>query len=340
MDARTFISLLKDPSLLHTMPAEELSDAAAKYPYNAALQMLLAKKYQLSGDGDHETALARAALVSPDRRALYEFIGMNHVPPAEFVTAKTNGTTAANEDIAALPRARKLVPQKLIDALPKELHFEEQPQPAPRVQPEEMHLPIEPVHATPETVQVESGFEPLKEKPAEIKPEPAAEKPVETEVATELVQAVQEEVKPAEAIVPQSQPEPAKPLDIKADKLSFNNWLKKLQDGSVEDAKELEGIIQTGSYEAQLVKESKIEEPIKPVKKPKPQESPLEQKVEQMAKDSVKSGDDLITETLAKIYEIQKKYAKAIDAYEKLSVKFPEKAPQYRVIIERLKGKV
>ncbi|WP_167615612.1 hypothetical protein [Maribellus sediminis] len=41
---------------------------------------------------------------------------------------------------------------------------------------------------------------------------------------------------------------------------------------------------------------------------------------------SVKENDDLITETLAGIYLQQKNYEKALDAYQKLSLKYPEKS--------------
>jgi tetratricopeptide (TPR) repeat protein len=41
---------------------------------------------------------------------------------------------------------------------------------------------------------------------------------------------------------------------------------------------------------------------------------------------SVKENDDLITETLANIYFEQKNYEKALDAYQKLSLKYPEKS--------------
>ena len=44
------------------------------------------------------------------------------------------------------------------------------------------------------------------------------------------------------------------------------------------------------------------------------------------AKKSLDENDDFITETLAKIYKEQGHYDKAIDAFEKLILKFPEKS--------------
>ncbi len=47
-------------------------------------------------------------------------------------------------------------------------------------------------------------------------------------------------------------------------------------------------------------------------------------------------NDDLITETLATIYFKQKKYEKAIEAYKKLSLKYPEKSVYFAARIEEI----
>ena len=47
-------------------------------------------------------------------------------------------------------------------------------------------------------------------------------------------------------------------------------------------------------------------------------------------------NDEIITETLAKIFVAQKKYDKAIDAFEKLSLKFPEKNSYFAAQIDEI----
>lgn len=56
-----------------------------------------------------------------------------------------------------------------------------------------------------------------------------------------------------------------------------------------------------------------------------------------MAKKSVQESDEFITETLARIYAKQGNYHKAIRAYQKLSLKFPEKTTYFAALIEELK---
>lgn len=56
-----------------------------------------------------------------------------------------------------------------------------------------------------------------------------------------------------------------------------------------------------------------------------------------MAKKSVQDSDEFITETLAKIYVKQGNISKGIRAYQKLSLKFPEKNVYFAALIEELK---
>ena len=55
------------------------------------------------------------------------------------------------------------------------------------------------------------------------------------------------------------------------------------------------------------------------------------------AKQSLEEAPDLVTETLAKIYVLQKNYSKAIQAYEQLILVYPEKKTFFVSLIEKIK---
>jgi hypothetical protein len=60
--------------------------------------------------------------------------------------------------------------------------------------------------------------------------------------------------------------------------------------------------------------------------------------VEDISKPYVEEKGGFVTETLAKIYISQGYYSRAIDIYEKLSLKFPEKSSYFATQIEKVKG--
>ncbi|RZK50858.1 MAG: hypothetical protein EOO99_01430 [Pedobacter sp.] len=72
------------------------------------------------------------------------------------------------------------------------------------------------------------------------------------------------------------------------------------------------------------------------IKAPKPEQINTENKAKRSAEDQ----DDLVSETLASIYIEQMLYHKAIETYEKLSLKFPEKSRYFADLIQSLEKKI
>jgi hypothetical protein len=98
-----------------------------------------------------------------------------------------------------------------------------------------------------------------------------------------------------------------------------------------EPEKELK--IPTKKVQAELIDKFIIANPrIEPVR------DRSDHQAEDISKQSAEEKGGFITETLAKIYINQGYYSKAIDIYEKLSLKFPEKSSYFATQIEKVKG--
>ena len=65
-----------------------------------------------------------------------------------------------------------------------------------------------------------------------------------------------------------------------------------------------------------------------------------EENVRRLARASVAESSDIISETLAKLLEMQEKYEKAIKMYAQLMQKYPEKSATFAAQIEKIKSKI
>ena len=112
---------------------------------------------------------------------------------------------------------------------------------------------------------------------------------------------------------PEKELEIGKPLEFtEKETHSFSEWLALTKTQKID---------RTKGKEENLIDKFVETEPR--ISKPKREEffSPV-----QSAKESLKENDEIVTETLARVYLEQAHYDKAIAAYEKLSLKFPQKS--------------
>jgi hypothetical protein len=105
------------------------------------------------------------------------------------------------------------------------------------------------------------------------------------------------------------------------DEYTFTGWFDHLHESRIEP----------GSGQKDLVDKFLDE---RPSIQPDPGKSPDQT---DRSEAFTKAGDSLMTETLAKIYANQGLYKKAIYAYEKLSLKYPEKSAYFATQINRIK---
>jgi len=108
-------------------------------------------------------------------------------------------------------------------------------------------------------------------------------------------------------------------------KMNFIDWINYLEKNKLENKKSESIDEKFDLIETFLNKPSKIEK------------EDFVKNTEDISVKTLTSQNELMTETLAKIYLKQKKYIKAIEAYKILSLKYPEKNALFAVQIKKIK---
>ncbi len=183
---------------------------------------------------------------------------------------------------------------------------------------------------------------------------PPTEKQESLAVAKEEIQ----EAKGIPVISNEITPEPTpKAIQDTDNPHTFMEWLKLLGNDlntkTIDPAADTSEWIEIPRYEVELLQEIKKEEEHQPISINLPQQEnklfepnfdegevdlfhEIDEEVNKVASESVSFKQDMMTETLAKIYEKQGKTDKAIEIYNALSMKFPEKSAYFAVLIKKI----
>lgn len=337
--------------------ADELEGLLQKFPYFQQAHLLLAKKYQDQNDPRFDQQLQLAALYTHDRDLFYSVFNPNNL------TAPLTAQQAELHKLPEIPSAdeQQTAPVAEVTVLTKEK--EQQPEHtfelSPEVQVADVPVVNEVVEVAPAIIITET--EPV----AEVtdtqdsvvdKPEDdtAAETPevVLTEETAEITEPATEVVE-EEAIETTT----AETFDT-TEPHTFDEWLR-----AYSPAVEQQVALVAGLQEEEIPTEpEKQDEELEklyvaniPVNLHELVEEETnyskgldkfieEQRLKHRApaiKPPAADGDidpELITETMAKVYEMQKKYAKAIRSYEILGLKYPEKNDFFAARINYLKN--
>ncbi|MDP6909256.1 MAG: hypothetical protein QF371_07115 [Flavobacteriales bacterium] len=122
------------------------------------------------------------------------------------------------------------------------------------------------------------------------------------------------------------------------EELSFSEWLAYMRDGKAEQNQHQPKVPKTkqvGKSKVELIDQFLSDEPRKEIKKRAEFFNP-----QKAASKSMEEDFTVVSETLAKIYEKQQKYELAIQAYQALSLKYPEKSTYFAARLKELDGKL
>ncbi|HRO98323.1 MAG TPA: tetratricopeptide repeat protein [Flavobacteriales bacterium] len=372
MDRDRLTQLVKDPGAVERADLGDLRTLSERYPWFSAAHLLRAAGEQRSGDVLYDETLSRTAAHVPTRARLLDLVtGPIRTAPKLTIVPKEveERPTAVPEMIAEVQPVMPTTPPA-----PEEVPAVPAP-PAPEPEEEEPLAAVVPeappmvLAEVPPTSQEAPAEDPLERQILEaafasaydltlLEPLPAPA-PVATTVPPPV--ATVSEATPTEEppppvpdepeVVPEAPPVAAAMVPP-GGRLRFSDWL------SIETAP----VVPAPPRPAPPAPEAEApvppqEQPAAPIttkraataqetsalidrfiqqETPEPKAKATFFTPQQAAKKSLDDTAGMVTETLARIYEKQGNTAKAIDAYHRLALKYPEKAAYFAALAKAL----
>ncbi len=318
MTSKELVTYIQSPGKLGAKELEQINMLLEIYPFSQTFQVLKAKASRNLELKDSELCTKKAALYASNRSLLYYTL---YKVPAEL-----EETNEESEVIEIVQEVNNDLPSNEIITTEELRIEEEQATPAEEVMMEleepamEELAPEEIANVEPEPEETKQAlsFEEWLKRTRGDEPNEVAEKLEEKKPIIRLD--TSEEIKPlisdaiGELILGNVFNEG---YLIKADEKLDNQTLTGDKSNLIEDF--------INSQHPKVIKIKKEDLP-----------NSLENKAKRSADDS----DVPVSETLAQIFVKQKLFGKAIAAYEKLSLKYPEKKPYFASLIEEIKKEI
>jgi len=296
---------IENPAVL-LQSKSELQELKQRYPYLSSLYVFDAKLEQLESGLDYQDKIKKAAIYASNRSALYEYVIK---PNVEEAIANQEKNTTKNAVIDSTTSQSK-TEQAQLDVVPERSLTQKEKDEKRALEKEILN------HAISASILKESASTLTKSQKDEA------------------------EIKETEVLKKPTPEEPKIELDNSMGVLDWlNSSLVKETVHSntststpvVQKSQLIEKFIKGGEEKIHLTKE--VTPTLLQIERPQTEFfSP-----ENMAKMSLAENEDFVTETLAKIYAQQGNIKKAISAYEKLSLKIPEKSNYFARLIQELK---
>ena len=354
--------LIRNPELAGKYEPAQLAEIRDKFPYCSTLHLLYLKGLSLGNDLQFEDHLRFAAAHVFDRERMYYLVhsGENSERETER-ERKSEREGAKNPQLEVVTEQQEIVDETPVIVLNPEVQKTEEIIVAeePVIEKETVAEPIdfttlEPVIETPQTNLLDAApdlveiayTEDMQEESSFAK----AAEDEKDEKQSETIDLTVETIQKPDAAEITATPE------VDLSNLSFIEWLQYKQNKQL-PVKEAaaEKVTETPKTEEKPI--ISAEEEPKKTKKAGLSRADVDALLNKFiteepsisrptasffnptknAKQSLEESPELVTETLARIYELQKNYAKAIQAYEQLSLVNPEKKTFFAARIQKIK---
>ena len=351
LNVENFHNFLSEPGNLHRIKYRELKSLVAEYPYSAKLRLLLLLKSKMDNHPEFSRNLKLAATYLPNRTVLYDLL---HDPKLLATLQKAEEKSEEVLELKDLTEVQTLLERQEEEELPAESVAQK------LLPPEESWNPTKKEETTwtadifKDEDEPNSGntFMSIDALIDSISDEEQKDQESEDEIGDDLlslnlihnftVETMSDYSKmldkfdltndslPLE-IENNPSPLPEKRRFTPQPKDSFAGWLKQIE----EDLnRELE--VPDINKNLEEVEKNLTLKPEKKKKKKKKKDK--RNKVEDFAAKSLSLKEEVVSETLANLLVKQERYDKAIEMYQKLILKYPDKKSIFAAQIDKLKN--